>query len=126
VIEKYATTQGCSVIKTYCGHGINTNFHPPPNIPHYAKNKQVGACKEGICFTIEPMIALGTYRDKTWPDDWTSVTADGKKTAQFGMWLSGKKGKCPMLICYRAYSSCYQRWRRSIDCKISKLTRRTS
>lgn len=86
VIEKYATSQGCSVIKTYCGHGINTNFHPPPNIPHYAKNKQVGACKEGICFTIEPMIALGTHRDKTWPDDWTSVTADGKRTAQFGEW----------------------------------------
>jgi hypothetical protein len=38
-----------------------------------------------MCFTIEPMIALGSYRDKTWPDDWTSVTQDGKRTAQFGM-----------------------------------------
>ncbi|KAK0837523.1 Methionine aminopeptidase 1 [Friedmanniomyces endolithicus] len=36
-----------------------------------------------MCFTIEPMITLGSYRDKTWPDDWTSVTADGKRTAQF-------------------------------------------
>lgn len=85
IIEKHAKTKNCSVIKAYCGHGINTLFHCSPNIPHYAKNKTVGACKEGMCFTIEPMIALGTHRDKTWPDDWTSVTQDGKRTAQFGM-----------------------------------------
>ncbi|KAF2452367.1 methionine aminopeptidase 1 [Lineolata rhizophorae] len=83
VIEKYAKTKGCSVIKTYCGHGINTLFHPPPNVPHYAKNKAVGTAKPGMCFTIEPMVALGSYRDRTWPDDWTSTTIDGKRTAQF-------------------------------------------
>lgn len=82
-IEKHAKSQGCSVIKSYCGHGINTLFHCSPNIPHYAKNKAIGAAKEGMCFTIEPMIALGTHKDKTWPDDWTSVTQDGKRTAQF-------------------------------------------
>lgn len=84
VIEKYAKSQNCSVIKAYCGHGINSLFHGAPNIPHYAKNKCVGEAKEGMCFTIEPMIALGSHRDKTWPDDWTSVTQDGKRTAQFG------------------------------------------
>ena len=36
-----------------------------------------------MTFTIEPMISLGTYKDKTWPDDWTSVTSDGSRTAQF-------------------------------------------
>lgn len=84
IIEKHAKPLDCSVIKTYCGHGINQLFHCAPNIPHYAKNKAVGACKPGMCFTIEPMIALGSWRDKTWPDDWTSVTVDGKRTAQFG------------------------------------------
>ncbi|KAG9241232.1 peptidase M24, structural domain-containing protein [Calycina marina] len=83
VIEKHAKSKGCSVIKTYCGHGINTLFHCAPNIPHYAKNKAVGEAKEGMCFTIEPMVALGTHKDKTWEDDWTSVTQDGKITAQF-------------------------------------------
>ncbi|RAL60034.1 hypothetical protein DID88_000660 [Monilinia fructigena] len=83
VIEKRAKESNCSVIKSYCGHGINSLFHCAPNIPHYAKNKAVGAAKPGMCFTIEPMIALGTHRDKTWPDNWTSVTQDGKKTAQF-------------------------------------------
>ncbi|KAI1000122.1 Methionine aminopeptidase 1 [Podosphaera aphanis] len=83
VIEKHAKSQGCSVIKSYCGHGINTLFHCAPSIPHYAKSKIAGAAKEGMCFTIEPMIALGTHKDKTWPDNWTSVTQDGKRTAQF-------------------------------------------
>jgi methionyl aminopeptidase len=87
-IEKHAKTKNCSVIRTYVGHGINTIFHCPPNIPHYAKNKAVGECKPGMTFTIEPMIALGKYRDVTWPDNWTSTTIDGKMTAQFGMSLA--------------------------------------
>jgi methionyl aminopeptidase len=84
IIEKHAKSQDCSVIRTYCGHGVNKLFHCPPNVPHYAKNKAVGECKPGMTFTIEPMIALGKYRDVTWPDNWTSTTIDGKKTAQFG------------------------------------------
>ena len=83
VIEKHCKTQDCSVIKTYCGHGVNQVFHAAPNIPHYAKNKAIGTAKPGMTFTIEPMVALGTHRDKTWPDDWTSVTQDGRLTAQF-------------------------------------------
>lgn len=83
VIEKHAKSRDCSVIKTYCGHGVNQLFHCAPNVPHYAKNKATGQAKPGVCFTIEPMIALGTYRDQTWPDDWTSVTRDGMRTAQF-------------------------------------------
>lgn len=83
IIEKHAKSRNCSVIRTYVGHGINSVFHCPPNIPHYAKNKAVGECKPGMTFTIEPMIALGKYRDVTWPDNWTSTTIDGKRTAQF-------------------------------------------
>lgn len=83
VIEKYAKSKGCSVIKTYCGHGINQFFHCVPDVPHYAKSKAVGIAKPGMCFTIEPMISLGSYKDKTWPDEWTSVTQDGSRTAQF-------------------------------------------
>jgi methionyl aminopeptidase len=91
-IEKVAKDGGCSVIRTYCGHGINQYFHCPPNIPHYAKNKAVGECKPGMTFTIEPMLALGKYRDITWPDNWTSSTIDGKRSAQFGGWWCGRGG----------------------------------
>jgi methionyl aminopeptidase len=89
VIEKHAKSKNCSVVKSYCGHGIHQLFHCAPNVPHYAKNKAVGVCKPGMCFTIEPMINLGTHKDKTWPDNWTSTTADGMLSAQFGIepWL---------------------------------------
>lgn len=83
IIEKHAKSQGLSVVKTYCGHGVNTLFHCAPNVPHYAKNKAVGKLRPGMTFTIEPMVNLGSYKDKTWPDDWTSVTVDGKPSAQF-------------------------------------------
>ncbi|KAL2863809.1 methionine aminopeptidase MAP1 [Aspergillus lucknowensis] len=83
VIEKHAKSRNCSVVKTYCGHGINQLFHCAPNVPHYAKNKAVGTAKPGMCFTIEPMINVGTHRDRLWPDDWTSTTADGSLSAQF-------------------------------------------
>jgi len=83
VIQKHAQNQGFSVVRSYCGHGIHRLFHTAPSIPHYAKNKAVGVMKPGHCFTIEPMISEGTWRDEQWPDDWTAVTVDGKLSAQF-------------------------------------------
>ncbi|KAL3432767.1 hypothetical protein BDV09DRAFT_205748 [Aspergillus tetrazonus] len=65
------------------GHGFNTEFHPPPLIPHYGKNKEVEVFMAGMTFTIEPILALGSPRVICWPDDWTNVAADGKRTAQF-------------------------------------------
>ncbi|KAI5287701.1 Methionine aminopeptidase 1 [Ascosphaera aggregata] len=97
VIEKYAKANNTSVVRSYCGHGINQLFHTTPNIPHYSKSKTVGTAKAGMCFTIEPMINLGTYRDKTWPDDWTSVTADGKLSAQFEHTLLVTDDGCEVL-----------------------------
>ena len=47
-IEKVANSYGCSVNRTYCGHGINSLFHPAPSIPHYAKNKAPHYCKPGM------------------------------------------------------------------------------
>eukprot|EP00879_Flechtneria_rotunda_P023329 GHRR01024679.1.p1 GENE.GHRR01024679.1~~GHRR01024679.1.p1 ORF type:complete len:307 (+),score=65.78 GHRR01024679.1:292-1212(+) len=82
-ISKHVQQAGFSVVKTYCGHGIGDLFHCAPNIPHYAHNKAVGIMKEGQVFTIEPMVNQGTWRDLMWPDGWTSVTADGKRSAQF-------------------------------------------
>ncbi|KAF9585710.1 Methionine aminopeptidase 1 [Lunasporangiospora selenospora] len=83
VIEKHAKSEGFSVVKTYCGHGIHRLFHCAPNIPHYARNKAIGVMKVGHVFTIEPMINEGTWKDEMWPDNWTAVTQDGKRSAQF-------------------------------------------
>ncbi|CAI9292278.1 unnamed protein product [Lactuca saligna] len=83
IINRHATMAGLSVVKSYCGHGIGELFHCAPNIPHYARNKTVGVMKAGQTFTIEPMINTGVWRDRMWPDGWTAVTADGKRSAQF-------------------------------------------
>ncbi|XP_017776913.1 PREDICTED: methionine aminopeptidase 1 isoform X2 [Nicrophorus vespilloides] len=83
VIQKHAQANGYSVVRSYCGHGIHRLFHTAPNVPHYAKNRAIGVMKAGHCFTIEPMISVGTWRDETWPDKWTAVTADGLWSAQF-------------------------------------------
>ncbi|KDR81580.1 hypothetical protein GALMADRAFT_58894 [Galerina marginata CBS 339.88] len=84
VIEPVARANGCAVVRTYTGHGVNDLFHTTPNIPHYAKNKAVGTMKPGMAFTIEPMLNLGTsWRDVHWPDNWTATTVDGKRSAQF-------------------------------------------
>ena len=53
--EPIARASGCSVVRTYCGHGINDLFHCAPNVPHYAKNKAIGTMRVGQTFTIEPV-----------------------------------------------------------------------
>lgn len=83
VIEKIAKKNGHSVVRSYCGHGIGKLFHCAPNIPHYADNRAIGIMRPGHIFTIEPMINEGTWQDEHWPDNWTAVTKDGKRSAQF-------------------------------------------
>lgn len=70
IITRHASAAGLSVVKAYCGHGIGDLFHCAPNVHHYAHNKARGVMKEGEVFTIEPMICVGSHRDKTWPDGW--------------------------------------------------------
>ncbi|KAF9434111.1 Methionine aminopeptidase 1 [Entomortierella beljakovae] len=83
IIEKHAASQGFSVVKTFLAHGVHRHYHCPPTFPHYARNKAIGVMKEGHVFTIEPMINEGAWEDEMWPDDWTAVTKDGKRSAQF-------------------------------------------
>jgi len=83
IISKHAHKNNCSVVRTYCGHGIGELFHCSPNVPHYAKNKAIGVMKPGHIFTIEPMINAGKWGDEQWPDGWTAVTRDGRRSAQF-------------------------------------------
>lgn len=82
-IHKKAVKSKCSVVRTYCGHGIGSLFHTIPNVPHYHKNKAKGTMKAGHVFTIEPMINLGSPNDFTWGDNWSAVTTDGKRSSQF-------------------------------------------
>ena len=83
VIQKHAQSEGFSVVRSYCGHGIHKLFHCAPNVPHYAKNKAVGVMKQGHAFTIEPMINQGKRHTKVLSDGWTVVTKDRSLSAQW-------------------------------------------
>lgn len=83
VIDAHAKSCGFSVVRNFCGHGIGRVFHGAPMIPHYANNKASGVMRVGNVFTIEPMINAGNWRDTIWPDNWTAVTVDGSRSAQF-------------------------------------------
>lgn len=96
-IEKVARSRGHSVVKSYCGHGIGRLFHTAPNVPHYKKNKAVGIVREGMTFTIEPMLCANGWRDITWPDNWTAVTEDGGRSAQFEHTLLVTADGCEVL-----------------------------
>ncbi len=82
-IESIAHQAGYSVVRTYVGHGIGEVFHNGLVIPHYYKPDADTVMEEGMTFTIEPMINAGAWQDRSWDDGWTSVTADGSRSAQF-------------------------------------------
>ena len=82
-IQSYVEDKGCSVVRDFCGHGISTMFHEPPNILHYGKKNTGIELKPGMTFTIEPMINDGKYDVKVLGDGWTAVTKDKSLSAQF-------------------------------------------
>ncbi|NUR85233.1 MAG: type I methionyl aminopeptidase [Nonomuraea sp.] len=83
VIEAYAKRFGYGVVRDFTGHGIGTTFHSGLMVPHYDDPSLQVELKPGMTFTIEPMLTLGTIDYDIWPDGWTAVTKDRKRTAQF-------------------------------------------
>ncbi|NNE73813.1 MAG: type I methionyl aminopeptidase [Acidimicrobiales bacterium] len=82
-IEAHATTFQLGVVEEFIGHGIGTEFHAGLQIPHYYEPRATTELLPGMTFTVEPMLTLGSPRMHIWDDDWTAVTVDGRRTAQF-------------------------------------------
>jgi methionyl aminopeptidase len=83
VIESYAKRFHYGVVRDFTGHGIGTAFHSGLIVPHYDDPAASLEMVAGMTFTIEPMLTLGTIEYDVWPDGWTAVTKDHKRTAQF-------------------------------------------
>ena len=96
-IQTHAEKNHYSVVEEYCGHGIGKIYHDEPQILHYGKPGTGLEIKEGMCFTIEPMINLGTKHTKTLPDGWTVETRDGRNSAQWEHTLAVTKEGCEVL-----------------------------
>lgn len=83
VIQKYAESNSCSVVREYCGHGIGRKFHEEPQVLHYGKSGTGVVLEPGMIFTIEPMINVGKRHVKLLSDKWTVVTKDHSPSAQW-------------------------------------------
>ena len=83
-IEQHAVAHRYGVVRAFVGHGIGEQFHNDIQVLHYYDDRETLTIEPGMTFTIEPMINLGSWQHKmAFDDDWTAVTADGKRSAQF-------------------------------------------
>ena len=82
-IQSFAEAERTSVVRDFCGHGLGRVFHDTPNILHYGRPGEGIELKEGMFFTVEPMINLGRPHVKVLGDGWTAVTRDRSLSAQF-------------------------------------------
>ena len=82
-IQSFAEQQRFSVVREYCGHGIGQVYHEDPQVLHYGKPATGPVLREGMTFTIEPMINAGAPGTRLMPDGWTVVTRDRSLSAQW-------------------------------------------
>jgi len=82
IIHEIADANGLSSVQKYCGHGVGEDFHGLPYVKHF-RNNDFLTLREGMIFTIEPMLVEGHHASTTWNDNWTVTTLDGGRAAQF-------------------------------------------
>ena len=82
-IQQFVEGEHFSVVREYCGHGIGRKFHEDPQVLHYGTPGTGLVLREGMTFTIEPMVNAGKRHVKVLPDGWTVVTKDRKLSAQW-------------------------------------------
>ena len=82
-IQRHAEHHGYSIVRDFCGHGIGREMHEAPQVLHFGKPGTGTRLREGMTFTIEPMLNQGRQSTVTLDDGWTVVTTDGKLSAQF-------------------------------------------
>lgn len=83
IIQTYVESHRFSVVRDFCGHGLGRVFHTPPSVLHYGRPGEGLALREGMFFTIEPMVNAGRPESKILADGWTAVTKDRSLSAQF-------------------------------------------
>lgn len=82
-IERHARAQNLGVVREFIGHGVGTEFHSDLQIPHYYDPRAKTQILTGMTFTVEPMLTLGDPSLYLWEDEWTALTQDGRRSAQF-------------------------------------------
>ncbi|MCC7383881.1 MAG: type I methionyl aminopeptidase [Deltaproteobacteria bacterium] len=82
-IQEHAEANGFSVVRDFAGHGVGRIFHTAPSVPHFGRRGRGLRLVPGMVFTIEPMINEGIWAVEVLDDDWTAITVDHQRSAQF-------------------------------------------
>jgi methionyl aminopeptidase len=82
-VQKYVESNGFSVVREFCGHGVGLKMHEDPMVPNFGRRGKGLRVENGMVLAIEPMVNIGTYKTKLLADGWTAVTRDGKRSAHF-------------------------------------------
>ena len=98
IIQQHGEAHNYSIVREYCGHGIGRVFHEDPQVLHYGRPNEGIEIKEGMTFTIEPMLNAGTRHTKlSKQDGWTVTTKDRRLSAQWEHTLAVTKIGCEIL-----------------------------
>ena len=82
-IQDYVESNGFSIVRNYCGHGVGKNLHEDPEVPNYGEFGKGNRLMKNMTLAIEPMVNMGKPQTKTLSDGWTVITADGKYAAHY-------------------------------------------
>ena len=93
-IQSFVERERFSVVRDFCGHGLGRKFHAPPSVLHYGRPNTGPTLREGMFFTIEPMVNAGRHETKILADGWTAVTKDRSLSAQFEHSVGVTKDGC--------------------------------
>lgn len=96
-IQSYVEAAGMSIVREYCGHGIGRIFHEDPQVLHYGTPGSGLELREGMTFTIEPMVNVGKRQVRLLPDGWTVVTRDHSLSAQWEHTILVTRDGCEVL-----------------------------
>jgi len=96
-VQKYVESNGFSVVREFCGHGVGLKMHEEPMVPNFGQKGRGLRVENGMVLAIEPMVNIGTYKTTLLSDGWTAVTKDGKRSAHFEHSVAIIDGKAVIL-----------------------------
>ena len=102
-IQELAERHGYGVVRELGGHGVGRKLHEEPHVNHFGRRGRGMRLREGMTFTIEPMLNEGTQEIRFLEDGWTVVTADGKLSAQYEHTVAVTTNGCEILTPWHRY-----------------------
>ena len=99
-VQNYVESNGFSVVREFCGHGVGLKMHEDPMVPNFGRKGRGLRIENGMVLAIEPMVNVGTYKTMILSDGWTAVTRDNKRSAHFEHSVAIIDGKAVILSEY--------------------------